>query len=168
MLYYFSMCFFHGTFDMLLQYVFDTLAIYICNKLLLFCFSMCFSLSCSFCGQYILPKISHILSLDLLMLFFHIQVQLSCLALQPFFFYSNVIVVSAIISIIGVTNCFPSSHVNLKVDKLLFAVFLRIVLAFVRTVSKMNANAFVVQRFDFIRTQNFEEIKSTISTPPFL
>ena len=41
------------------------------------------------------------------------------------------------------------------------------VLAFVRTVSKLNANEFIVKSFEFIRTDNFEQIKSKISTLPF-
>ena len=65
------------------------------------------------------------------------------------------------------SDCFPSSHVNLKVVKFSCPDSLRIVLAFIRTLLKMNANAFTVQDIDFIRTDNFEEIKSTISTPPF-
>ena len=104
------------------------------------------------------------LSLDLLMLFFHIYLQLPCRIFPLFFLYIfvwNSTRLLYLISIFGVTNCFPSSQVNLKVVKLLFTDSQRVVIAFVRTVSKMNPYEYIVQLFDFIRTDNFEEIKST-------
>ena len=68
----------------------------------------------------------------------------------------------------GVTNCLPRCQVKLKVEGTLFKVYLRIVLALVRTLSRINANAFSLHCLDFICNYNFEDIISAISTPPFV
>ena len=63
-------------------------------------------------------------------------------------------------SIRGVTNCLPRSQAKLKVEGLLFEASLRIVLALVRGVSRIKANEFSVHCLNFIRSDNFEDIKS--------
>ena len=51
---------------------------------------------------------------------------------------------------------------------MLFDVSFTITLALVWTVSKLKARGFIAHHLNFIRTNNFEYIKSTISTLPFI
>ena len=63
-------------------------------------------------------------------------------------------------SIYDVSRCFPSYQVKLKEDNLLFATSLRIYLALVRSVSKINVKAFISKCLGFISTEKFDTIKS--------
>ena len=74
-----------------------------------------------------------------------------------------------LLSIWGNTSNLQSAYVNSKFDILSFAVdSWRLISAFVRTVSRINANSFIGYLLFLILVVHVVEIRSAISMPPFV